>query len=74
VSKGINEGSPSGGDLWQFAAQKRNRELQVLQARILALPGDLAEALLDDLADALTVVAQLNQTKAYLFWQKQRCV
>jgi hypothetical protein len=37
----------------KFATQKRDRELQALQARILALPVDLAEDLLDDLADAM---------------------
>jgi ABC-type ATPase with predicted acetyltransferase domain len=31
----------------------------------------LRQATRRDIADALTVVAQLNQTKAYLFWQKQ---
>jgi ABC-type ATPase with predicted acetyltransferase domain len=31
----------------------------------------LEQAGRQDLADALTVVAQLNQTKAYLFWHKQ---
>jgi ABC-type transport system involved in cytochrome c biogenesis ATPase subunit len=30
----------------------------------------LQQATREDLADALTVVAQLHQTKAYLFWQK----
>jgi hypothetical protein len=31
----------------------------------------LEQASRQDLADALTVVAQLNQTKAYLFWENQ---